>query len=106
MRNLVAYEASTVSDSLVFARYTELMNGIIDSVEDAKILREKKINVNNLKSDADVAEVFNGMSKAVRLTNVPYIDKVIEDVNKYYYSTGNVATFQVASTLQKGILRM
>ncbi|KAF5945916.1 hypothetical protein HYC85_016144 [Camellia sinensis] len=84
MRNLVAYEASTTCESLVFARYTELMNGIIDTDEDAKLLREKKIIVNSLKSDADVAELFNGMSKAVRLTKVPYMDKAIEDVNIYF----------------------
>ncbi|CAL5397245.1 unnamed protein product [Camellia sinensis] len=84
MRNLVAYESSTTSESLVFTRYTELMNGIIDIVEDAKLLKENKIIVNSLKSDADVAELFNGMSKSVRLTNVPYIDKAIEDVNKCF----------------------
>ncbi|KAI8565686.1 hypothetical protein RHMOL_Rhmol03G0280100 [Rhododendron molle] len=87
MRNLVAYEASIGSESLAFTRYIELMNGIINTAEDAKLLREKKIIVNSLKSDADVADLFNGMSKPVRLTNVPFIDKTIEDVNKYYNNT-------------------
>ncbi|KAF7149267.1 hypothetical protein RHSIM_Rhsim03G0255200 [Rhododendron simsii] len=90
MRNLVAYEASIGSESLVFTRYIELMNGIINTAEDAKLLREKKIIVNSLKSDADVAQLFNGMSKPVRLTNVPFIDKTIEDVNKYYNNTAAV----------------
>ncbi|KAH7859577.1 hypothetical protein Vadar_002827 [Vaccinium darrowii] len=90
MRNLVAYEASIASESLVFARYTELMNGIIDTVQDATLLREKKIIVNSLKSDADTAELFNGMSKSVRLTNVSYIDKAIGDVNNYFYNTKKV----------------
>ncbi|XP_057501651.1 putative UPF0481 protein At3g02645 [Actinidia eriantha] len=90
MRNLVAYEASIVSEALVFTRYTELMNGIIDTVEDAKLLREKKIIINSLRSDADVAQLFNGMSKAVRLTNVPFLDKTIQDVNKYYNNTWQV----------------
>ncbi|GFS35767.1 transmembrane protein, putative [Actinidia rufa] len=90
MRNLVAYEASIVSEALVFTRYTELMNGIIDTVEDAKLMREKKIIVNSLRSDADVVQLFNGMSKAVRLTNVPFLDKTIEDVNKYYNNTWQV----------------
>ncbi|XP_058206951.1 putative UPF0481 protein At3g02645 [Rhododendron vialii] len=87
MRNLVAYEASIGSESLAFTRYIELMNGIINIAEDAKLLREKKIIINSLKSDADVAQLFNGMSKPVRLTNVPFIDKTIEDVNKYYNNT-------------------
>ncbi|KAG5559531.1 hypothetical protein RHGRI_009156 [Rhododendron griersonianum] len=87
MRNLVAYEASIGSESLAFTRYIELMNGLINTAEDAKLLREKKIIVNSLKSDADVAQLFNGVSKPVRLTNVPFIDKTIEDVNKYYNNT-------------------
>ena len=46
LRNLVAYEASNASGPLVFTRYTELMNGIIDTEEDAKFLREKGVIVN------------------------------------------------------------
>uniref|UniRef100_A0A803P083 Uncharacterized protein n=1 Tax=Cannabis sativa TaxID=3483 RepID=A0A803P083_CANSA len=38
MRNLVAYEASNASGPLIFTRYTELMNGIIDTEEDVKFL--------------------------------------------------------------------
>ncbi|KAF5179460.1 putative transmembrane protein [Thalictrum thalictroides] len=84
LRNLVAYEASTASGTLVFTRYTELMNGIIDTEEDVKVLREKGIVLNYMKSDGEVADLWNGMSKSVRLTRVPCLDKVIEDVNKYY----------------------
>lgn len=84
MRNLVAYEASTTSGPLVFARYTELMNGIIDTEEDARILREKGIILNHLKSDQEVANMWNGMNKSIKLTRVPFLDKVIEDVNQHY----------------------
>ncbi|KAL0380371.1 UNVERIFIED_CONTAM: hypothetical protein Sangu_0101400 [Sesamum angustifolium] len=84
LRNLVAYEACNASGPLFFARYTELMNGIIDTEEDAKVLREKGVVLNHLKSDQDVADLWNGMSKSVRLTKVPFLDKVIEDVNCYY----------------------
>ncbi|CAL5444159.1 unnamed protein product [Camellia sinensis] len=84
LRNLVAYEACNASGPLVFTRYTELMNGIIDTQEDVKLLRERGIILNHLKSDEEVAELWNGMSKSVRLTKVPFLDKVIEDVNKYY----------------------
>ncbi|KAE9464351.1 hypothetical protein C3L33_03758, partial [Rhododendron williamsianum] len=89
-----AYEASIGSESLAFTRYIELMNGIVDTAEDAKLLREKKIIVNSLKSDADVAQLFNGMSKCVRLTNVPFIDKAIEDVNKYFNNTSAVRVYR------------
>ncbi|OIW17313.1 hypothetical protein TanjilG_22425 [Lupinus angustifolius] len=61
LRNLVAYEASISSGPLIFTRYTEFMNGIIDSDEDAKILRENGVILNHLKSDAEVANMWNGM---------------------------------------------
>lgn len=86
-RNLVAYESSVGSGPLVITRYTELMNGIIDSENDAKILREKGIILNHLKSDKEVANMWNGMSKSLRLSRVPFLDKTIEDVNKSYNNT-------------------
>ncbi|KAL0463955.1 UNVERIFIED_CONTAM: hypothetical protein Slati_0283100 [Sesamum latifolium] len=84
LRNLVAYEACTASGPLVLARYVELMNGIVDTEEDAKFLREKGIIKNHLKSDEEVANLWNGMSKCIRLTKVAFLDKVIEDVNRYH----------------------
>ncbi|KAE9615720.1 hypothetical protein Lal_00017350 [Lupinus albus] len=83
-RNLVAYEASISPGPLVFTRYTEFMNGIIDSDEDAKILRENGVILNHLKSDEEVANMWNGMSKSIKLTKVQFLDKVIEDVNQHY----------------------
>ncbi|KAJ9685091.1 hypothetical protein PVL29_017210 [Vitis rotundifolia] len=84
LRNLVAYEASNASGPLIIARYTELMNGIIDTKEDAQFLRERGIILNRLKSDEEVADLWNGMNKTIRLTKVPFLDKVIEDVNNYH----------------------
>ncbi|TKY58114.1 putative UPF0481 protein [Spatholobus suberectus] len=40
LRNMVAYEACVAPEGMVFTRYTELMNGIIDTEEDVRILRE------------------------------------------------------------------
>ncbi|XP_054781522.1 putative UPF0481 protein At3g02645 [Prosopis cineraria] len=84
LRNLVAFEASVASGPLVLTRYTELMNGIVDGDEDAKVLRERGVILNHLKSDEEVADLWNGMSKSIKLTKVPSLDKVVEDVNKYY----------------------
>ncbi|KAK1358181.1 putative Transmembrane protein [Heracleum sosnowskyi] len=84
LRNLVAYEACNASGPLVFTRYTELMNGIIDTEEDARLLRERGIVLNLLKSDEEVANLWNGMSRSIRLTKVQFLDKMIEDVNKFY----------------------
>ncbi|XVE89022.1 hypothetical protein DITRI_Ditri19aG0116700 [Diplodiscus trichospermus] len=90
MRNLVAYEASNASGPLVFTRYTELMNGIIDTEEDVKLLREKGIILNHLKSDQEATDLWNGMSKSIRLTKVPFLDKTIEHVNKYHNGQWNI----------------
>lgn len=84
LRNLVAYEAANASGPLVFTRYTEFMNGIIDTEEDVRLLREKGIVLNRLKSDEEAADMWNGMSKSIRLTKVPFLDKIIEDVDKCY----------------------
>ncbi|KAK6915103.1 Protein of unknown function DUF247, plant [Dillenia turbinata] len=88
MRNLVAYEAS-FSEQLILARYIELMNGIVDTAKDAKKLKEKKIIMRNLKDD-EVADLWNGMSKSIKLTHVEFLDKMIVEVNKYYDSRWKV----------------
>ena len=80
----MAEEACNGSGAVVFTRYTELMNGTIDTGEDVKFLREKGIIVNHLKRDEEVAKLWNGMSKSIRLTKVELLDKAIGDVNKYY----------------------
>ncbi|XP_038890629.1 putative UPF0481 protein At3g02645 [Benincasa hispida] len=84
LRNLVAYEASSGIGALVLTRYTELMNGIVDSDEDLRLLREGGVIVNHLKSDEEGAAMWNGMSKSIRLSRVLELDKVIEEVNEYY----------------------
>ncbi|PWA50452.1 hypothetical protein CTI12_AA472170 [Artemisia annua] len=58
------------------------MNGIIVTQEDAKFFKERGIVLNHLKSDKKkVADLRNGMSKSLKLTKFPKMDKVIEDVN-------------------------
>ncbi|KAL2329753.1 hypothetical protein Fmac_017334 [Flemingia macrophylla] len=94
LRNLVAYEASAASGSLVFTRYAELMNGIIDTAEDAMVLREKGVILNHLKSDEEVANLWNGMSKSIKLTRVQFLDKVIEDVNQHYNGRLNIKVWK------------
>ncbi|XP_031482390.1 putative UPF0481 protein At3g02645 [Nymphaea colorata] len=92
MRNLVAYEASATPGPLVLTRYTELMNGIIDGEEDVRVLREEGIVCNHLKSDVEAACMWNGMSRSVRLTRVKHLDKVIQEVNRYYHGSWKVRT--------------
>ncbi|KAJ4951542.1 hypothetical protein NE237_028374 [Protea cynaroides] len=92
LRNLVAYESANASGPFVFARYVEFMNDIIDTEQDVELLRTRGIVLNHLRSDQEVADLWNGMNKSVRLTKVPFLDKVIEDVNKYYNGRWNVKT--------------
>ncbi|XP_052198391.1 putative UPF0481 protein At3g02645 [Diospyros lotus] len=94
IRNMVAYESATVLDSLVFARFIELINGIIDTAQDAIRLREKGIVLNSLKSDQDVADLFNGLSKPVRLSRSDTINKAIKEVNHYYNNTRRVRVYK------------
>ncbi|CAL4915141.1 unnamed protein product [Urochloa decumbens] len=84
LRNLVAYEAASAAGPLVLARYVELMNGIVDTEEDARLLRESGVVLNHLKSDREVAELWNGMTRSVRLTRVPALDRVIDELNRHH----------------------
>ncbi|XXG59066.1 hypothetical protein AAC387_Pa04g1209 [Persea americana] len=86
IRNLVVFEASVAPEMMTVSRYTELMNGIIDTEEDVKLLREAGIISNHLKSDMEVANLWNGMSKSVKSTTVPIIDDAIKSINAYYSS--------------------
>ncbi|GLJ35911.1 hypothetical protein SUGI_0720480 [Cryptomeria japonica] len=68
IRNLVAFEASVVPSDLSFIRYTDFMNGIIDTDEDDRLLRESGIIYNHLGNDGKVASLWNGMGKCVKLS--------------------------------------
>ncbi|CAL5051386.1 unnamed protein product [Urochloa decumbens] len=84
LRNLVAYEAAAAAGPLVLARYTELMNGIIDADDDVAVLRRRGVVLNRMKSDGEVAKLWNGMARSVRLTKVASVDRAVEEVNRYY----------------------
>ena len=98
LRNLVAYEACIAPEAMVFTRCTELMNGIIDTEEDVRILREAGILMNRMKSDKEVASMWNGMTTSVKVTKVPIIDRTIEGVNAYYAASWRV---KVKETMKK-----
>jgi hypothetical protein len=83
LRNLVAYEAVAVRGPLVLARYTELMNGIIDTTRDVKILRQSHVLVNRMKSNREAADMWNGMCRAARVSKVSLLDNVIREVNDH-----------------------
>ncbi|XP_027923978.1 putative UPF0481 protein At3g02645 isoform X2 [Vigna unguiculata] len=85
MRNLVAYEALTQPDFLIFTRYTELMKGIVDTVEDVKLLvKAGIIGSSSTLSVEETEELFNGMSKSIAPTKTQKLDETIKKVKKYY----------------------
>ncbi|KAG6491069.1 putative UPF0481 protein At3g02645 [Zingiber officinale] len=91
VRNLVAYETTAETGPLVFARYTELMNGIIDTKEDVRLLREAGVvERRRMKSDEEVARVWNGMERSARAARAGEMDRVIAEVNAYYDSLWGV----------------
>ncbi|VAI92304.1 unnamed protein product [Triticum turgidum subsp. durum] len=93
LRNLVAYESSAASGPLVLTRYTELMNGIIDTDDDVALLRKRHVVLNHMKKrDGEAAKLWNGMSRSVQHCRVPTLDKVIEEVNRYYDGRWSVKT--------------
>ncbi|KAF0897638.1 hypothetical protein E2562_000361 [Oryza meyeriana var. granulata] len=102
LRNLVAYEAVAVRGPLVLARYTELMNGIIDTGKDVKILRQSGVVVNRMKSDGEAAEMWNGMCRATRLSKVPRLDGVIRAVNAH---RSRRATVRLRKMLKRYVFR-
>ncbi|GLJ35849.1 hypothetical protein SUGI_0719610 [Cryptomeria japonica] len=61
IRNLVAFEASAAPGALIFTRYTDFMNGIIDTEEDVRLLRKSGIIYNHLADDGKVASLWNGL---------------------------------------------
>nr|KYP32100.1 Putative UPF0481 protein At3g02645 family [Cajanus cajan] len=86
MRNLVAHEALTKPDFLIFTRYTELMRGIIDTVEDVKLLKNAGIiESSSTLSVEESEELFNGMSKSIGPTKTEKLDETIKKVNHYYH---------------------
>ncbi|GLJ35860.1 hypothetical protein SUGI_0719760 [Cryptomeria japonica] len=91
LRNLVAFEASAAPGDLIFTRYSDFMNGIIDKEEDVRLLRKNGIIYNHLADDEKVASLWNGLGRCVKLTKVKHLDQVIADVNKHYHKRWPVA---------------
>ncbi|KAM7473004.1 hypothetical protein LguiA_011187 [Lonicera macranthoides] len=79
LRNLVAYEHATSDSTLELAQYVDMMCGIIDTVEDVKLLRDRGIIKGNL-SNEKIVDLFNGMNKSSGNTS----NKIIEKINDYY----------------------
>ncbi|GLU01132.1 hypothetical protein SLE2022_184570 [Rubroshorea leprosula] len=88
IKNLVAYETMEKSDALSFRRFSELMGAIIDTVEDVELLRKSKVLESEMSS-AEIAEIFNGMTKTMESKD-RIIDTAIKKANASYNNTQKV----------------
>ncbi|KAL3535945.1 hypothetical protein ACH5RR_004406 [Cinchona calisaya] len=85
LRNLVAYEAAISKSTLEFARYVNLMNGIIDTAEDVRLLKQNGVILKGGLTDDEIAEQFNGMKRCYAGSDQKSnIEIAIEKVNKFY----------------------
>ncbi|PWA41548.1 hypothetical protein CTI12_AA552980 [Artemisia annua] len=105
LRNLVAYEGLMFEKgtflNLDFTEYVDLMCGIIDSVKDVMILREKHIIEGDLDDD-EIVKLFNGITKSsLKTDEASGLQKTVARVNKYY---GNVPRVKVYHFVKKHIL--
>lgn len=98
LRNLVAYEELMFKkDNIInldFTEYVDFMCGIIDSVKDVKILREKSIIEGDM-SDEDAVKLFNGITKSSLKADEmkSKLQKTIGKVNMYYGNLPRVKAF-------------
>ncbi|XP_071726810.1 putative UPF0481 protein At3g02645 [Rutidosis leptorrhynchoides] len=105
LRNLVAYEGLMFTNrtftNLDFTEYVDIMCGIIDSVKDVRILRDKNIIEGDLE-DEEIVKLFNGISKSnLKTDEESGLQKTVARVNKYY---GNVPRVKVYHFIKKYFL--
>ncbi|KAK2995976.1 hypothetical protein RJ640_001884 [Escallonia rubra] len=79
LRNLVAYEVALSDSTGKLAQYVDFMSGIVDTAEDAQLLREKGIIKGDL-SNEEIADLFNGMNRLSAKAR----NKTVDEINEYY----------------------
>ncbi|KAI3701526.1 hypothetical protein L6452_26682 [Arctium lappa] len=98
LRNLVAYEAATARSDMELAQSVDLMSGIIDHEEDARLLRVKGIIEGNM-TNKEIADLFNGMNKSnVHATS----NETVEQLNEYYNSRPAIKAWKFTKNRMRG----
>ncbi|CAN0907139.1 Putative UPF0481 protein At3g02645 [Linum grandiflorum] len=98
LRNLVAYEAAAQPEQPVLARYVDLMNGMLQSTDDAEVLEEEGIIIGG----EGIGEVFG---RGMGFQNGNYstmMDGTIEAVNQFYKKNRRI---EVGKTVKRYIRR-
>ncbi|GMN33230.1 hypothetical protein TIFTF001_046686 [Ficus carica] len=98
IRNLVVYEALIKSEKepMILNWFVQLMNWLIQTAEDVKVLKDQGI-ILTLDSidDVQVAKIFGGMNKSVKLTNTPdNLVNAVRSVKNYYNHLWRVSAFK------------
>ncbi|KAI6695923.1 hypothetical protein NL676_023633 [Syzygium grande] len=80
-----------ISGPLVFARFVELMDGLINTLDDVKLLKKHGIITGRLKDD-EVTHLFNGMSNSIEVNDDCPLDKTIKKVNEFNNAAPTIKT--------------
>ncbi|XP_052183347.1 putative UPF0481 protein At3g02645 [Diospyros lotus] len=95
IRNLIAFEATHDSGTQEFARYVDMMCGMVDTAGDAKQLRESKI-IDSKLGEEEIAGLFNGISRfRERPKEETNVTNAIYGVNEYYSGTCRVKSYEM-----------
>ncbi|XP_022156845.1 putative UPF0481 protein At3g02645 [Momordica charantia] len=94
LRNLVAFEVIAKLSPPCLSQYAAIMNGLIETTNDVKILTKANIIINHLESDEEVVKLFDGFPKSEssqtesssESSSMVDMDEIIEKLNKYYES--------------------
>ncbi|KAI6695919.1 hypothetical protein NL676_023629 [Syzygium grande] len=80
-----------ISGPLLFTRFMEIMDGLLNTPHDVKLLKKHGIITGHLK-DGKVAHLFNGMSHSIEVHGHSQLDKTIKRVNEFYNAALNIKT--------------
>ncbi|KAI3960476.1 hypothetical protein MKW98_002975 [Papaver atlanticum] len=88
LRNLIACEQS-YGGGYHITSYVSMMDFLINSADDVKLLRKQGIISNYLGCDEDVSDMFNKLCVGIILGG-PYYSKYINDINEFYKKRRNI----------------
>ncbi|PIA28672.1 hypothetical protein AQUCO_06800092v1 [Aquilegia coerulea] len=91
LRNMIAFEQCISGDTRYLSDYVTLMDCLIDTPNDAALLRKYEIINNMLGNNEAVKQVFNKLGKCIALRKESfYFSRLLEDVNAYYNTRWHV----------------
>ncbi|KAG6677414.1 hypothetical protein I3842_14G025200 [Carya illinoinensis] len=88
-RNLMALEQCYYPSETYICDYIVLLDDLITTKEDVRLLVEKEIIVNELGSSAAVTKLINNLALEIEESGNPDYDMLCKKVNDYYKSSWN-----------------